>query len=54
MEIDVEKELKLHIERLHQYNEIKDVGQLLFGKCADNEGLTTKDMYAKFDMELED
>ena len=27
-----EDELQLHIEKLHEYNEIKDVGQLLLGK----------------------
>ena len=27
-----EEELQLHIEKLHEYNEIKDVGQLLIGK----------------------
>ena len=24
-----------HINRLHEYNEVKDIGQLIFGKCAE-------------------
>lgn len=27
-----EEELQAHIDKLHEYNEIKDVGQLLIGK----------------------
>jgi len=27
-----EEELQEHIDKLHEYNEIKDVGQLLIGK----------------------
>jgi len=27
-----EEELKLHIESLHAYNEMKDVGQMLLGQ----------------------
>ena len=27
-----EEELQQHIQKLHEYNEIKDVGQLLIGK----------------------
>jgi hypothetical protein len=27
-----EDELQIHIDKLHEYNEIKDTGQLLLGK----------------------
>jgi hypothetical protein len=30
-----EKIVDDHIRRLHEYNEIKDIGQLIFGKCAE-------------------
>ena len=43
-----------HIDVLHRYNEIKDVVQALMGKCAEIEGKTTKDMYEKFGLELQD
>ncbi len=28
----IEEELNTHIEKLHEYNEIKDIGQMLLGK----------------------
>ena len=43
-----------HIHVLHSYNEMKDVVQSLMGRCAEMEGKTTKDMYEKFGLELED
>ncbi|XP_073243999.1 uncharacterized protein [Porites lutea] len=49
-----EEELQQHIDKLHEYNEIKDVGQLLIGKLAEIDGTTTKDMYKEFGLNLED
>ncbi|KAJ1946087.1 swi5-like zinc finger protein [Linderina macrospora] len=43
-----------HIERLHRYNDIKDAGQILFGKLADMKGKMVKDMYAEYSVDLED
>lgn len=43
-----------HIRVLHEYNEIKDVVQALMGKCAELEGRTTRDMYDKFGLQLDD
>ncbi|CAG8478753.1 11059_t:CDS:2 [Ambispora leptoticha] len=53
-EINAEKEIQNHCRLLHEYNEIRDVGQMLFGKCAVYEGTTTKKMYEKFGVDLED
>lgn len=48
-----EDELKLHIDALHEYNEIKDVGQMLLGKIAELEGTTTTDLYERFGLDLD-
>ncbi|KAM8934274.1 DNA repair protein SWI5 homolog [Pelodytes ibericus] len=47
-------ELEEHISLLHQYNELKDAGQMLLGRLAVLRGVTTKDLYAEFGMEMED
>ncbi|KAM4695827.1 DNA repair protein SWI5 homolog [Rhinophrynus dorsalis] len=47
-------ELEEHISLLHQYNELKDAGQMLLGRLAVLRGVTTKDLYAEFGMDLED
>ncbi|CAB4377472.1 uncharacterized protein OCT59_008231 [Rhizophagus irregularis] len=52
--LDVQKTLNDHYRQLHEYNEIKDIGQMLLGKCAEIEGTTTKEMYNKFEVELND
>ncbi|KAL9988710.1 hypothetical protein ACROYT_G003186 [Oculina patagonica] len=49
-----EEELQLHIQKLHEYNEIKDVGQLLIGKLAEIDGTTTRAMYQEFGLDLDD
>ena len=49
-----EEELEQHIEKLHKYNEIKDVGQLLLGKVAEIQGTTTSHLYEYFGLELDD
>ncbi len=49
-----EEDLDLHIKALHEYNEIKDVGQLLLGKLAESMGLTTVDMYDRFSLNVDD
>jgi len=48
------KRVDARIKVLHDYNEIKDVVQGLMGQLAQLEGLTTKDMYVRFDLDLED
>ncbi|XP_029469490.1 DNA repair protein SWI5 homolog isoform X2 [Rhinatrema bivittatum] len=47
------EELDKHISLLHQYNDLRDTGQLLLGRLA-LRGVTTKDLYLEFEMELED
>ncbi|XP_053551344.1 DNA repair protein SWI5 homolog [Bombina bombina] len=47
-------ELEEHITLLHQYNELKDAGQMLLGKLAVIRHVTTKDLYAEFGLDLED
>ncbi|CAG8481958.1 8984_t:CDS:2 [Paraglomus brasilianum] len=51
---DIQKILNAHYKRIHEYNEIKDVGQMLLGKCAEIEGTTTREMYKKFGVDIED
>jgi hypothetical protein len=46
-------ELQLHIDALHEYNEIKDVGQMVLGKIAEIEGTTTTALYERFGLELD-
>ena len=49
-----EEELDLYIKTLHEYNEIKDAGQLLLGRLAEAQGMTTTDMYSRFALNVED
>ena len=49
-----EDELPLYIKRLHEYNEMKDVGQLLLGKLAEVQGTTTASLYERFGLDLDD
>ncbi|BFZ20586.1 hypothetical protein BsWGS_23625 [Bradybaena similaris] len=49
-----EGELQSHIEKLHEYNEIKDVGQMVLGRIAVIEGVQSKDLYEKYGLKLSD
>ncbi|CAG8457225.1 16712_t:CDS:2 [Acaulospora morrowiae] len=53
-DVDIKKTLDDHYNRLHEYNGIKDIGQMLFGKCAEIEGTTTKEMYRRFGVGFDD
>ena len=46
--------VKRHIKLLHDYNDIKDVGQGLIGMIADSKGLRVGELYKDFDLELGD
>ncbi|KAM7369123.1 hypothetical protein PAMP_013417 [Pampus punctatissimus] len=48
------EELEHHIDMLHEYNDIKDIGQSLLGRIAALRGTTTRDLYSHFGLELED
>ncbi|ELT94775.1 hypothetical protein CAPTEDRAFT_99674, partial [Capitella teleta] len=49
-----ELELQGHITKLHEYNEMKDVGQMLLGKLAVERGTTTKELYGEYGLDLND
>ena len=48
------EELQHHIKKLHEYNEIKDIGQTLLGKIAEVDGVTTTHLYQRFSLTLDD
>ncbi|XP_029024905.1 DNA repair protein SWI5 homolog [Betta splendens] len=48
------EELEHHINVLHEYNDIKDIGQSLLGRIAALRGTTTRDLYSHFGLELDD
>ncbi|XP_054612165.1 DNA repair protein SWI5 homolog [Dunckerocampus dactyliophorus] len=48
------EELDDHIDMLHEYNDIKDMGQSLLGRLAALRGTTTRDLYSHFGLELDD
>lgn len=46
--------MKRHIKLLHDYNDIKDVGQGLIGMIADNRAVRVADLYPTFGIGLSD
>lgn len=48
---DPQATVKAHIKLLHDYNEIRDIGQGLMGVIADNRGVRVSDVYRDFDVD---
>lgn len=46
--------VKRHIKLLHDYNDIRDVGQGLVGMIADNRGIRIGELYEEFGVGLKD
>ncbi|KAH8815595.1 Swi5-domain-containing protein [Xylogone sp. PMI_703] len=46
--------VKKHIKLLHDYNDIKDIGQGLIGMIADNRGVRVRDLYPEFGLDPKD
>jgi hypothetical protein len=46
-------DVKEHMNLLHEYNEIKDIGQILIGKIAELKGTTCKHIYTEYDLEID-
>lgn len=46
--------MKRHIKLLHDYNDIKDVGQGLLGMIADNRGVRVVELYEEFGVGIAD
>lgn len=49
-----QEQLNAHMQRLHKYNENKDIGQELMGKLAEIEKEKVETMYEKYGIELDD
>ena len=45
---DPQATVKAHIKLLHDYNEIRDVGQGLMGIIAETKGVRVRDIYQDF------
>ncbi len=53
-DIPVKEYIQLHISKLHEYNETKDIGQMLLGLLAERNGTTVSEYYKKYGLEFED
>ena len=49
-----QEQLTAHMQRLHQYNDVKDLGQLLLGKLAELEGVKVQKLYDDYDIGPDD
>ncbi len=53
-EMTTEQQVKAHMERLHRYNELKDIGQELLGRLAEIEKTKVENLYENYSLELDD
>merc|ERR1712087_337996 len=44
----------VHIEKLHEYNDLKDACQTVFGRLAELEEVTVSDIYKRYDVNVDD
>jgi hypothetical protein len=51
---EIETTLRNQIQLLHDYNELKDIGQMLLGKLAELQGTTSASLYEDFGLSLSD
>ncbi|KAJ1724745.1 swi5-like zinc finger protein [Coemansia erecta] len=55
MTVDQARQLSdAHMDRLHKYNDIKDAGQVLFGKLAELRGKTVKEIHEEYGVKSDD
>ncbi|KAI9206481.1 Swi5-domain-containing protein [Polychytrium aggregatum] len=52
--LDHESCVQTRIQKLHDYNDVKDYGQMLLGKLAQIEGVTTRQMYEQYELDVDD
>lgn len=45
---EYDKEIAQHMDRVHEYNELKDIAQALMGRLATIEGVLTRDLYKRY------
>lgn len=50
---EVDRILDKHISKLHDYNEIKDVAQIIISKCAEFEQASMKETYRELGIDPE-
>lgn len=51
---EIPKIIQNHMKLLHEYNEIKDIGQVLIGKMAELKGTTSREIYSEYSLNLND
>ena len=53
-QVEMSETIKEHMNHLHEYNELKDIGQIIIGKIAEIKGMTTKEIYSEYGLHLTD
>ncbi|KAL1244571.1 DNA repair protein [Trichinella spiralis] len=48
------EDLDIYIDKLHVYNDLKDLCQMLLGQLAVLQEVTTRDLYKSFELEVDD
>ena len=43
----------VHIDKLHEYNDLKDACQAIFGRLAELEEVTVSDMYKRYNIDVD-